>query len=48
MTIIQNSGVLMLDILKSMEILSGRSELSIIIVSQVSAVDGCPLSGVPL
>ena len=33
-------------VLKSMEIQSGHSELSII--SQVSAVEGCPLSGVPL
>ena len=32
--------------LKSMEIRSGYSELSVI--SQVSAVEGCPLSGVPL
>ena len=35
-----------LNILKSMEIQSGYSELSVI--SQVSAVEGCPLSGVPL
>ena len=35
-----------LNILKSMEIQSGHSELSVI--SQVSAVEGCPLSGVPL
>ena len=33
-------------ILKSTEIKSGHSELSVI--SQVSAVEGCPLSGVPL
>ena len=33
-------------IVKSMEIQSGHSELSVI--SQVSAVEGCPLSGVPL
>ena len=32
--------------LKSMEMQSGHSELSVI--SQVSAVEGCPLSGVPL
>ena len=32
--------------MKSMEIQSGHSELSVI--SQVSAVEGCPLSGVPL
>ena len=38
-----NSGV---NVLKSMEIQSGHSELSVI--SQVSAVEGCPLSGVPL
>ena len=30
----------------SMEIRSGHSELSVI--SQVSAVEGCPLSGIPL
>ena len=35
-----------LNILKSMEIQSGHSDLSVI--SQVSAVEGCPLSGVPL
>ena len=35
-----------MNILKSMEIQSGHSELSVI--SQVSAVEGCPLSGVPL
>ena len=35
-----------LNILKSMEIQSGHSELSV--MSQVSAVEGCPLSGVPL
>ena len=33
-------------ILKSMEIQFGHSELSVI--SQVSAVEGCPLSGFPL
>ena len=32
--------------MKFMEIQSGHSELSVI--SQVSAVEGCPLSGVPL
>ena len=31
--------------LKSMEIQSGHSELSV--VSQMSAVEGCPISGVP-
>ena len=35
-----------LNILKSTEIQSGHSELSI--MSQVSAVEGCPLSGIPL
>ena len=35
-----------LNILKSMKKQSGHSELSAI--SQVSAVEGCPLSGVPL
>ena len=50
MSIIRNSGVSAvergLNILKSMEIQSGHSELSVI--SQVSAVEGCPLSRVPL
>ena len=35
-----------MNVLKSMEIRSGHSE--IFIISQVSAVEGCPLSGVPL
>ena len=35
-----------LNILKSMEIWSGHSEMSII--SQASAVEGCPFSRVPL
>ena len=35
-----------MNVLKSMEIQSGHSEMSII--SQVSAVEGCPLSRVPL
>ena len=35
-----------MNVLKSMEIQSGHSELSV--VSQVSVVEGCPLSGVPL
>ena len=47
---VMNSGVSAveggLSILKSMEIQSGHSELSVI--SQVSAIEGCPLSGVPL
>ena len=34
------------NVLKSMEICSGLSKLSVI--SQVSAVEGCPLSRVPL
>ena len=50
MSVIRNSGVSAakgdLNILKSMEVQSGHSELSVI--SQVSAVEGCPLSGVPL
>ena len=50
MSIIRNSGVSAvergLNILKSMEIQSGHSELSVI--SQVSAIEGCLLSGVPL
>ena len=32
--------------LKSMEIQSGHSEL--FVISQVSAIEGCPLSGIPL
>ena len=43
MSVIRNSGV---SAVEAMEIQSGYSELSII--SQVSAVEGCPLSGVPL
>ena len=35
-----------LNVLKSMEIRSGHSEMSVI--TQVSAVEGRPLSGVPL
>ena len=50
MSVIRNSGVSAveggLNVLKSMEIQSGHSELSVI--SQVSAAEGCPLSGVPL
>ena len=49
MSVIWNSGVSAAEgvcILKSMEIQSGHSELSVI--SQVSAVEGCPLHGVPL
>ena len=34
------------NVLKSMKIRSGLSKLSVI--SQVTAVEGCPLSGVPL
>ena len=41
---VRSSGVS--NVLKSMEIHSGLSELSVI--SQVSAVEGCPFSGVPL
>ena len=33
-------------VLKSMEMQSGHSEMSVIL--QVSAIEGCPLSGVPL
>ena len=50
MSIIRNSGGVRccggLNILKSMEIQSGHLELSVI--SQVSAVEGCPLCGVQL
>ena len=48
MSVIQNSGVSAVEgvVLKSMEIGSGHSELSI--TSQVPAVEGCLLSGVPL
>ena len=35
-----------MNVLKSMEIQSRHSEMSVI--SQVSAVEGCPSSGVPL
>ena len=50
-SVIQNSGVSTVegfhgDVLKSMEIWSGHSEMSVI--TQVSAIEGCPLSGVPL
>ena len=46
-SIIRNRGVsAVLNVLKSMEIWSGRSEMSVI--SQVSTVEGCPLSRVPL
>ena len=49
-SVIQNSGVStpegVLSILKSMEIRSGHSEMSV--VTQVSVVEGCLLSGVPL
>ena len=34
------------NVLKSMEIRSGLSEL--FVISQVSTIEGCPLSGVPL
>ena len=50
MSVIRNSGVSAveggLNVSKSMGIQSGHSELSII--SQVSTVEGCPLSRVPL
>ena len=41
---VRYSGVF--NVLKSMEIRSGLSQVSVI--SWVSAVEGCPLSGVPL
>ena len=37
-----------LNVLKSTEIWSGHFEAVISVISQVSAVEGCPLSGVPL
>ena len=49
MSIIRNSGVSALrglNVSKSMEIQSGHLELSTIL--QVSAIEGCLLSGVPL
>ena len=49
-SVIQTRGVSaierFLNVSKSMEIQSGHSEMSVI--TQVSAVKGCPLSGVPL
>ena len=49
-SVIWNSGVSategVLNVLKSMEIRLGHSEMSVI--KQVSVVEGCPLSGVPL
>ena len=45
-SVIRNSGVSAVEGLKSTVIQSRHSEMSVI--SQVSAVEGCPLSGVPL
>ena len=37
-----------LNVLKSMEIQSGHLHVELSVMSQVSAVEGCPLSEVPL